>query len=301
MFLLAIVTSVRCRPMGFGRTGAVGLDATVEKPLIKPMAIHSELTDKQQAFRDHYVEHRNANEAYRHAYDAVRMSGNSVAKAAYELMRLPHVRASSDAGLEQQRQAAIAGLDFTVRDALVRLIETAAADPNELIGLRVGCCRFCHGDNHRYQWREREYLEACDAVEKRNAHPKRTGEEEPLPDPAGGFDYDHTRAPHDECPECRGEGVERIVARDTTKLSRGARMLYRGVKQTRNGIEVVLADQDKALQDAIRILGGFTDTVDVRLRAAIATAPMATIEEAVNVYDDLIKAGASVDSIVKGR
>jgi hypothetical protein len=93
--------------------------------------------------------------------------------------------------------------------------------------------------------------------------------------------------------------VERIVARDTTKLSRGARMLYRGVKQTRNGIEVVLADQDKALQDAIRILGGFNDQVSVSLRGVIAAAPAATVEEAVSVYDDLIKAGASVDTLVK--
>jgi hypothetical protein len=76
-------------------------------------------------------------------------------------------------------------------------------------------------------------------------------------------------------------------------------MLYRGVKQTRNGIEVVLADQDKALQDAIRILGGFNDQVSVSLRGVIAAAPAATVEEAVSVYDDLIKAGASVDTLVK--
>lgn len=259
----------------------------------------STLTPNQSAFVAFYVDSRNGTESYRRAYNPTRSSDTTIAKAAFELLRVPHVASAVQAGIEEQRQAAIAGLQYTVKDALVRLIETASADPNELIGLRVGCCRFCHGDGHRYQWREREYLEACSTVEARNGSPKRTGEEEPLPDPAGGFGYDHTLPPHDECPECRGEGVERIVARDTTKLSRGARMLYRGVKQTRNGIEVVLADQDKALQDAIRILGGFNDQVSVSLRGVIAAAPAATVEEAVSVYDDLIKAGASVDTLVK--
>ena len=263
------------------------------------MPTHAALTEKQAAFVAKYVETHNASEAYRQCYDAVRCSPNTVARHAYELMRVPHVSEAIDAGLEQQRQAAIAGLQYTVKDALVRLIETASADPNELIGLRVGCCRFCHGDGHRYQWREREYLAELDQAEKRQARLKAGDDAIPLPDPAGGFGYDHTLPPHDECPECRGEGVERIVARDTTKLSRGARMLYRGVKQTRNGIEVVLADQDKALQDAIRILGGFNDQVSVSLRGVIAAAPATSVEEAVSVYDDLIKAGASIDTLVK--
>lgn len=258
-----------------------------------------DLTPNQSAFVAAYVESHNAVEAYRSAYGQGRSSNNTIAKAAYDLMRIPHVQAAINAGMEAQRQAAIAGLEYTVKDALVRLIETASADPNELIGLRVGCCRYCHGEGHRYQWRDREYLEAVTRVEQQQAKQKAGDDAIPLPDPAGGFGYDHTLAPHDECPECRGEGVERIVARDTTKLSRGARMLYRGVKQTRNGIEVVLADQDKALQDAIRILGGFNDQVSVSLRGVIAAAPATSVEEAVSVYDDLIKAGASIDTLVK--
>ena len=256
------------------------------------MTTPATLTDKQTAFVAHYVEHSNALQAYRQAYDCSRASDNTVHRMAYDLMRVPHVKHAIDAGLEEQRKAALAGIDFSVKDALVALLEVASADPNELIGLRIGCCRYCHGEGHRYQWREREYLEAVAEIEAK-------GDSSPLPDPAGGFGYDHTRAPHDECPECRGEGVERIVARDTSKLSRGARMLYRGVKQTRNGIEVMLADKDKALENAIRIIGGFDDKLNVSLKGAMALAPAATAAEAASVYDDLIKAGAPVDSIVK--
>ena len=269
-------------------------------PLALPtMPTPAVLTEKQAAFVAHYVETRSALRAYRHAYDCSRSSDNTVHRMAYDLMRVAHVKQAIDEGLEEQRRAALDGIEFTVKDALVSLLEVASADPNELIGLRVGCCRYCHGDQHRYQWREREYLEAVADVERRQARLKEGDDAIPLPDPAGGFDYDHTRPPHDECPECRGEGVERIVARDTTKLSRGARMLYRGVKPTRNGIEILLADQGKALENAIRIIGGFDDKLNVSLKGAMVAAPAATTEEAVSVYNDLIKAGASVDSIVK--
>lgn len=268
-------------------------------PTNPPMSRGAILTANQNAFVALYVKDRNASEAYRKAYNCVRASPNTVAKAAYDLMQIPHVRGAVEAGLAEERRAALEGIEFTVKDALVALLEVASADPNELIGLRVGCCRYCHGDGHRYQWREREYLEAVADVERRQARLKEGDDAIPLPDPAGGFDYDHTRPPHDECPECRGEGVERIVARDTTKLSRGARMLYRGVKRTNNGIEILLADQGKALENAIRIIGGFDDKLNVSLKGAMVAAPAATTEEAVSVYNDLIKAGASVDSIVK--
>jgi phage terminase small subunit len=57
-------------------------------------------------------------------------------------------------------------------------------------------------------------------------------------------------------------GVGRTIIADTRTLSPQARMLYAGVKQTKDGIEVKMHDQLKALEMAARHLGMFVERVE---------------------------------------
>ena len=127
-----------------------------------------------------------------------------------------------------------------------KLAEAAFADPDELAGIRVGCCRRCYGEGHGYQWREHEYLEAVREAEEAARS---------LPDIGGGFGFNQTLLPVHGCPECQGEGVERRIPRDTSKLSPGARMLYAGTKRTAQGVDVLLADQGKVRAQLLTLLG----------------------------------------------
>jgi phage terminase small subunit len=65
------------------------------------------------------------------------------------------------------------------------------------------------------------------------------------------------------CPECHGDGVGHNVAADTRTLSPQARMLYAGVKQTKDGLEIKMHDQQKALENAARHLGMFTEKLTI--------------------------------------
>lgn len=283
-----------------------------DKPLV-PAAGKSGVrsaTEQEKAFAEHWAEYRNAVQAYRHAYSRD-CAYSTAATAGAEIFHRPAVQAEIAAVMEAQRNASapVANVAWLLR----RYIAIATADPRELIGLKIGCCRFCHGDDHAYQWREREYLEAVDKADrefaKRTKVKARGGRaaataDEPAdveyPDVGGGFDFNATRSPHPDCPQCHGEGIERFVPRDTDNLSEQALLLYGGVKAKREGYEIIIADRDKALEMAGRILGAFNDKLDVSgtVKQLVAVADLAKMDpqEAAKRYQDFIAGRLAVNA-----
>lgn len=249
------------------------------------------LTDKQRAFVEHYAKHRNATQAYTHAYDT-QGTYETRRQAGADLIKRPEIAAA----VKSRQRVAVYESGQSVAWLLERFIDIATADVRELIGLAIGCCRYCHGDGHLYQWREREYLEALAKAEREAETMAGTDGKRanvPLPDPAGGFGYNATVAPHPDCPQCHGEGVERFVPRDTDKLSDQALLLYGGVKvKSDGGYEIVIADRTKALELAGRIMGAFTDKV--KISGAVAHMHAATDlksvdpQEAAKAYREFI-------------
>lgn len=245
------------------------------------------LTASEEAFCQHYAVHRDGAAAYRHAYNTDRDSKKTTHQvAASKMLSLAKISQRIEEIISASTKDTQAALTLAEIQQLWR--DIALADPNELIGLKVGCCRYCWGVNHQYQWREREYMEE---VAKAERIAKRDPDY-PFPDPSGGLDFNHTIAPNPECPECRGEGVDRVVARDTSKLSPGARLLYGGVKKKRDGIELIIADKQKALENLTRMMGGFKDNVKVdgSIAAAAAFVRLETKDpnEAAKAYADFI-------------
>lgn len=246
------------------------------------------LTPKLLAFARHYARYRNGTQAYRDAFDS-RAEGKVAASAGSRLLRDERVQKE----IRRVTAAAAKEADADAAWLLRRFLDIATADPRELIGLRVGACRYCHGEGHRYQWREREYLDALDKADYDAASlPGYLGSAVKYPDPAGGLDYDATAEPHPDCPECHGEGMERFVPRDTDKLSDQALLLYGGVKVKKDGYEIIIADRQKALENAGRILGAFTDGLKlsgaVGVLAAVGDLRNVDPQEAAKVYREMI-------------
>ena len=244
------------------------------------------LNDNEEAFCRAYVETNNAALSFRMAYDPANgRTRNRHVENAYHLLNRDDIKNRIG---EIKLTLNNAGL-VSLSDVMRRWALIATADVDELIGLRVGCCRHCYGADNMYQWRTSEYLKACKDAERAIA---KGAEGVELPDIQGGVGYDHTRPPRDDCDHCRGEGVQRIVARDTSKLSPQAALLYNGVKRTRNGIEVLIADRAEALDRVTRMLGGYKDEVGAVNIGQINVQNndfKGTLAEATEVYQKLIK------------
>lgn len=180
----------------------------------------------------------------------------------------------------------------TLEKIFLTLAEGATADPNELIGMKVGACRYCWGDAHGYQWKQREYLEAMDKWER----DVRKSPDAPMPDVAGGFGYMFKRGANATCPECEGMGERKTFACDTTKLTPGARLLYGGVKQKKDSDELIIADRVRLWDMLIRMRGGYTENVKVggQIGAVVAAVQAAgkDPQEAAKAYMAMVQSVA---------
>lgn len=238
-------------------------------------------TGKQRDFAQAYATNGgNAAEAYRTAYDVRKMGVNSIASASAELTRNPLVLELIAA------YTAKAQCKFTITAAMVleRWWKIALADPNELITHRRVGCRHCNGIGHGYQW--------IDGNEWAAEAAKMLLVEREPPSNAGGYGYRPNLAPVVTCPQCGGEGVGDTFVHDTRKLSDSARLLYDGVKQTKDGIQVLLVDRSKALENIARHLGMFND----RAPGAANGNPMTVVNvnaksaaEASRIYQQLME------------
>lgn len=210
------------------------------------------LTPKQSKFGKLVFETGKPSESYRASYDAENMSDASVANAANELLRNPEIQAYI-AQLEAQA-ANVAQLN--VAWVLDKYAKIATGDARELVESRVECCRHCHGLGHNYQWLDAEEwavalataMELNARITERNLYSKAEAKDlVELPTFDGGGGFWGTNPPHADCPKCFGIGTQRTHIHDTRKLSETGRLLYAGIKQTANGPEIKLRDQDGAL------------------------------------------------------
>lgn len=213
------------------------------------------LTEKEEAYCQ-----LAAVTSYHDAYRAVyRPNGNyNISPDICRLNRRPRIALRI---LEIQGEASKAlgiSRDWLLRWWFYRMIY----DPGEITAWAVGACRYCRGDDHLYQWREHEYLRELDKAE---ADMRLGVKGVELPDIGGGFGFDATKPPADDCPNCHGKGIGRTDIADTSQLSPMARAAFEGVKETRNGIEIKMADKDKAAENFAK-LSGF-DVVQVRMLA----------------------------------
>lgn len=183
-------------------------------------------------------------------------SKRSASMIAVELLKKPEIQGRI-AELQRNLQETTGVTIDRVMEYWWQIVE---ADPNELSQNRVGCCRFCHGIGHHHQWKtEREFEAAKVAAMAKHNIKEELAEDPRIPTDLGGYGYDIRKRPNPKCPECNGLGVQYQVFPDSTTLSPSARAAYRGVKVTRNGIEVLQADKDETISRIAKALGMFVD------------------------------------------
>jgi phage terminase small subunit len=219
------------------------------------LAVGDTLTAKQDLFARWLAETGNQAAAYRKAYNVhERTLPQTVWVCASRVAALPQVRAR----VRHYQDLATLDTIMSVRELFKHCVDIATADPNEIARVVHRCCRYCHGVDFQYQWKdEDEYIAECAKLAE---DPKAT-----MPSEAGGYGFNGALEPNPICPHCYGVGHEQVVIADTTQLTGKARKLYKGAKQDRFGcVEVFMHDQDKARELVGRMLGAFNDKLDLR-------------------------------------
>ena len=197
------------------------------------------LTDQQRLFVAEYLKDNNATQA------AIR-AGYSKKTANEQGARLL-AKVSIAQAIAQQQKASIARTLGSADEVLEQMWRLATFDANQLSQYRRGCCRYCWGFGHQYQWRDAvEYEEKrLEALERKRR--------EPLDD--GGYGYNHKREPNPHCPRCNGDGIGQPFFADTTKLPSDAARAYSGVKLGKNGVEITAISRERMFEAVAKRLG----------------------------------------------
>lgn len=109
-------------------------------PKVRTAPAKPTLDPRHQRFVDEYLIDLNGTQA------AIRAgySANSAVEQAYDLLRKPQIKAAIEASQKRLQDK----LEIKAESVVRQLALIATADPRELIEVRVGCCRYCHGAGH---------------------------------------------------------------------------------------------------------------------------------------------------------
>lgn len=210
-----------------------------------------ELTPQEERFAQLCVSLDNMSAAYRQAYNVEpNTTFSTIHINASRIAAHPDVRARITALRDEA--ALRAGIPSLVT-RIQELREMEIANPNDIVGYRWVNCRYCRGEDHGFQWKnEREWAMAIDAALQ--------ARQKTLPEATGGFGFHPYLDPVADCPNCFGAGDKVPWVADTSKLTGGARRLYKGIKIKGNGdIEILLHDQMHARDMLNRIQGAYKD------------------------------------------
>lgn len=175
-------------------------------------------------------------------------------RSAKALVARPEVQAEIQRLIEKAGVAA----GVTPRRVIEKLAAIAFADARDLVAHEYFNCRHCWGADFKRQVTQSEIDKAIAYALQTAQRSKRKYIEPEFP---GGLGWDEWEGPNPECPECSGRGVARVVINDTRAFSAQAAALYAGVKETKNGTELIMHSQIDAIK-ALAVMFGITpDTV----------------------------------------
>lgn len=206
--------------------------------LVKPENVP--LTARQEAFvREYLIDLNGTQAAIRAGYSA-----RSASVTAAENLAKPNVQVA----LQKAQLARAQRTEITADRVLKEIWAIAIADPRELVQIKVGCCRCCWGEGHKWQ------RTVAELNHDREVFVTKGGNIADF-DMKGGIGFDPLKAPHPYCPSCGGDGESRTVLADTRHLSPSAAALYAGAKTGKYGIEIAMHSKMTALEMAAKHLG----------------------------------------------
>lgn len=241
------------------------IEQTVEAAqdrMIESFEVGKGLTVQEELFCREYSTHQNATRAALSAgYGSTRRSAEV---KGCKLWARPEIKARVHELLSARADRL--GVDA---DTILRLWSTLAGyDANEMVEYRRVCCPHCWSADHSHQMTPAEYYREKHAYDKQVlslilSNPKLQGQLPEFP-PYEGEWYDITKPPNPDCPNCRGEGVGEVFIHDTRKLSAAARRAYLGVTIGKDGLNILMASKEKAVENLAKAIGIFREKEEAK-------------------------------------
>lgn len=223
------------------------------------------VTGRQEVFAQALAETGNQSLAYRRAYrPSINTKPGVIWTNGYNVARLPQVAARTATIREDMAKTAVANRNVLVAFLWRRIL----ADRRQLINHVRRCCRYCYGgERHQYQWKdELEYALECAKILDANMAGQGQKHFVPImmPTDEGGYGFDPHREPEPTCDSqhCMGDGSGKTVIVDTTTLQGDAALIYEGVKETAQGIEIKVADRNADMLMLAKLQGWSIDKVE---------------------------------------
>lgn len=207
------------------------------------------MTDLMRRFVDEYTkDFHGAAAAVRAGYSA-----NAARVTASKIL----AREDAQELLRQKMAKIEAKTEISAAKVLEQAYGIVTADVNDLVEYRRRCCRHCYGIDYGYQRTVHEVNEARREYEKNVRACSNDQQREALGDfdEKGGIGYDARKVPNPDCTNCWGDGVGDAHFKATADLSPDARALYAGVKQTKDGFQMLLVDKNAAMEKLFKHLG----------------------------------------------
>lgn len=208
-------------------------------------------------------------EAYRRAMgENLRAKPSSVREAACALAARPDIKRR----VAELKAAAARESAIEVGELARELKAIAEADISELI--YRGCCRYCHGDGHRYQHVDAEEFTLACAKALDDGHVYEHSD-------LGGYGYNGSLRPAEDCPQCFGGGDQWFTA-DLSRVSTPVRRLVKGVGK--HG-ELLFVDPLVVRDQLHRLLGGYIDrSENVNITARVAAPSNVTTADVLAAF-----------------
>lgn len=226
--------------------------------------MRSRLTPKVLEFAAIYCAdpHRNAADAYRRSHQS-KASAADCATLGWRLLQRVEIQSI----VRRYDERVAENVILSAGDIARIWTENVVTDRNDIVQVRRVCCRCCWSPNG-----EPMFTPAEQAGRRKDHQLKLDIMLARLPDTAGakqiaaltaamtfdemgGTGYDQRRAINPDCPECFGDGQERVFIPDTRNLSPAARAIYEGAKVTKDGIEVRMSSRADALAQLAKAYG----------------------------------------------
>jgi phage terminase small subunit len=215
--------------------------------------VFDDLTDQQEMFvREYMVDLNATGAAIRAGYSA-----KSAMSLGCQLLKNPKI----DSAVKLLHSARAKRIGLESDDLMRSWSAILTLDANEIAQLRRVCCAYCWGSEHQRQYTPSGLEEAKTKHARERARRMKADENDDIGEFPEYVDawYDKRKAPHEDCPECHGEGVADVFFNDTRNLSPAARLVYSGIKAGKDGIEVLTMSKEKAADNLARALGMFKD------------------------------------------